>query len=297
MSAETLRELAAIRAREPERVAMAAAERRRPAAALGDGPAFIVAADHSARGMVGAGRHPGAMADRGELLARLLEALSRPGVTGVLGTPDILEDLLLLGALEGKAVFGSMNRGGLKGASWEIDDRFTAYDAATLEAMGFEGGKMLVRFDLSDPATAATAEACARAVGELAARRLVAMVEPFMARTVDGKVTHELTTDAAVKASMIAAGLGPTSAYTWLKVPVVDDMERVAAATAQPTLLLGGEVADDQEATFERWRAALALPNVFGLVVGRSLLYPPGGDVTAAVDAAAGLFPERAAAS
>lgn len=297
MSDETLRELALTRARDPDRIAEAAAVRRRPGAAFGEGRTFIVAADHSARGMVGAGRHPRAMADRGDLLERLRLALSRPGVTGVLGTPDVLEDLLLLGALDGKAVFGSMNRGGLKGARWEIDDRFTAYDAPTLEAMGFEGGKMLVRFDLDDPATAATSEACARAIGELARRRLIAMVEPFMARTVDGRVTHELTADAAVKASMIAAGLGPTSAYTWLKVPVVDEMERVAAATAQPTLLLGGEVGDDQDSTFERWRAALALPNVFGLVVGRSLLYPPDEDVAAAVDAAAGLFPERAAAS
>ena len=297
MSDETVRELALTRAREPERIAEAAAVRRRPDVGLSEGRTFIVAADHSARGMVGAGRHPGAMADRGDLLERLCLALSRPGVTGVLGTPDILEDLLLLGALDGMSVFGSMNRGGIKDARWEIDDRFTAYDAATLEAMGFEGGKMLVRFDLEDPATAATGEACAQAIGELARRRLVAMVEPFMARTVDGRVTHELTADAAVKASMIAAGLGPTSAYTWLKVPVVDDMERVAAATAQPTLLLGGEVAEDQDATFERWRAALALPNVFGLVVGRSLLYPPDEDVAAAVDAAAGLFPERAGAS
>ena len=189
MSDETVRELALIRARDPERVAEAAAVRRRPDVALGEG-AFIVAADHSARGMVGAGRHPGAMADRGDLLERLCLALSRPGVTGVLGTPDILEDLLLLGALDGMSVFGSMNRGGIKDARWEIDDRFTAYDAATLEVMGFEGGKMLVRFDLEDPATAATGEACAHAIGELARRRLVAMVEPFMARTVDGKVIH-----------------------------------------------------------------------------------------------------------
>ena len=297
MSDDVLRRLATTRARHPERIAAAAAERRRPAAPLGEGPAFIVAADHAARGMVGAGRHPRAMADRGDLLDRLCLALSRPGVTGVLGTPDVIEDLLLLGALDGKAVFGSMNRGGIKGASWEIDDRFTAYDAGTIAAMGLEGGKVLVRFDLTDPATAATSESCARAIGELAARRLVAMVEPFMARSADGRVTHDLTTDAAVKASMIAAGLGPTSAYTWLKIPVVEGMERVAAATALPTLLLGGEVAEDQDATFERWRAALALPNVLGLVVGRSLLYPPDDDVAAAVDTAAGLFPETAAAS
>jgi hypothetical protein len=33
---------------------------------------------------------------------------------------------------------------------------------------------------------------------------------------------------------------------------------------------------------------ALRHPAVRGLVVGRALLYPPGGDVAAAVDAAAG---------
>ena len=48
----------------------------------------------------------------------------------MLGTPDILDDLLLLGALEGKVVIGSMNRGGLQGAGFELDDRFTAYRAA-----------------------------------------------------------------------------------------------------------------------------------------------------------------------
>ena len=50
-------------------------------------------------------------------------------MNGVLGTPDVLEDLLLLGALDDKVVIGSMNRGGLAGTAFEIDDRFTAYDA------------------------------------------------------------------------------------------------------------------------------------------------------------------------
>jgi hypothetical protein len=162
--------------------------------------------------------------------------------------------------------------------------------------MGFEGGKMLTRIDLEDPATAATVEACSRAVGELAARRLVAMVEPFISRRVDGRRSNDLSTEAAIRASVIAAALGPTSAYTWLKVPVVDEMARVAAATTLPTMLLGGEVARDQDATFARWARALAAPNVLGLVVGRSLLYPPDDDVAAAVDAAAGLFPSGTAA-
>ena len=62
-----------------------------------------------------------------------------PGVDGVLGTADVLEDLLLLGALDGKVVIGSMNRGGLAGTVFEIDDRFTGYDAAAIEAHGLRG--------------------------------------------------------------------------------------------------------------------------------------------------------------
>ena len=119
-----------------------------------------------------------------------------PGVNGVLGTADILEDLLLLGALDGKVVVGSMNRGGLAGTAFEIDDRFTGYDAASIAAAGFDGGKMLLRIDPDDPATAATLEACARAVSELAAHGLMAMVEPFISHRVDGRVRNDLTTEA-----------------------------------------------------------------------------------------------------
>ena len=296
MLEDRIAELPETRLRQPEAIAEAAAARRRAASALGEGgQTMIIAVDHPARGMLKAGAREMAMADRGDLLERTCLALSRPGVDGVMGTPDILEDLLLLGVLDGKVVFGSMNRGGLTGASWEIDDRFTAYDAETIAAMGFDGGKMLTRIDLGDPATAPTLEASARAVDALADRRLIAMIEPFMAfHDESGRVRTELTTDAAIKASVIAAALGRTSAYTWLKVPVVDEMERVAAATTLPTVLLGGEVSDDPDAAYSAWGAALRAPNVIGLVVGRSLLYPPDDDVTAAVDAAVGLLPRPA---
>ena len=102
-----------------------------------------------------------AMASRPALLERLATALSRPGVDGVLGTPDILDDLLLMGALEDKVVIGSMNRGGLQGASFELDDRFTAYTAAEIAARGLDGGKMLTRICLDDPGTVATLESTA----------------------------------------------------------------------------------------------------------------------------------------
>jgi len=122
------------------------------------------------------------MADRYDLLSRLLIALGRPGVDGLLATADIVEDLLLLGALDGKIVIGSMSRGGLQDAVFELDDRFTGYDAATIAAMRLDGGKMLTRIDPGDPGTAATLEAAGRAVTELGSRRLLAMIEPFICR-------------------------------------------------------------------------------------------------------------------
>jgi hypothetical protein len=210
----------------------------------------------------------------------------------VLGTADIIEDLLLLGVLDDKVVIGSMNRGGLAGTVFEIDDRFTGYDAATIARMGFDGGKMLLRIDPDDPATAGTIQACAGAISALAEQGLMAMVEPFISHRLEGRVRNDLSPNAVIRSIAVAAGLGTTSAYTWLKLPVVEDMERVLAASTLPALLLGGEVSADQDAAFGRWRKALKMPSVRGLVVGRALLFPPDDNVADAVDAAVGLMRE-----
>jgi DhnA family fructose-bisphosphate aldolase class Ia len=279
-------DLVRIRAEQPGLVAELAAARRVPTGLSGaTGRLFLVAADHTARGALRAGDDPMAMGDRFQLLERLAKALARPGVDGVLGTPDIIEDLLLLGALEDKVVVGSMNRGGLAGTSFEIDDRFTAYDAAAVARMNLQGGKMLLRIDPEDAATAPTLAACADAVGALATLGLMAMVEPFISHRVDGRIRNDLSAEAVVRSATVAAGLGWSSAYTWLKLPVIEDMEPVLAATSLPVVLLGGEVAADQDAQFALWQKALDNPQVRGMVVGRSLLYPPDGDVAAAVDA------------
>src|SRR5699024_1504728 len=123
-----------------------------------------------------------------ELLARCVAALGRPGVHGFLGTADMIEDLTMLGALDGKLVYGSMNRGGLAGSRFEMDDRFTGYTTRAIVDSGLDGGKMLLRIDLDDPGSVRTMEASARAVDELAAAKVMAMVEPFISRRIDGKV-------------------------------------------------------------------------------------------------------------
>jgi hypothetical protein len=279
-------QLTELRATDPAAIARGWASRTRRDLLRADGRLLLVAADHPARGSPGVGAAPRAMATRHDLLERLVTAVSRPGVDGVLGTPDILDDLLLLGALEDKVVVGSMNRGGLQGASFELDDRFTAYRAEDIEACGLDGGKTLTRICYDDPGTVATLEATAHAVNELAARGLMAMVEPFLSERREGRVVNLLDPDSTIRSIHIASGLGGSSAHTWLKLPVVDELERVMAATTLPTLLLGGDPQGDPEDTYASWGRALTLPPVRGLVVGRALLYPPDGDVAAAVDIA-----------
>ncbi|MGW3244672.1 Cgl0159 family (beta/alpha)8-fold protein [Streptomyces sp. NPDC001070] len=289
----SISELVKVRTQHPEAIAEAAARRvRRPL--IGDtGRLMIVAADHPARGALAVGDREFAMANRVDLLERLCTALSRPGVDGVLGTADILEDLLLLGALDGKVVMGSMNRGGLAGASFELDDRFTGHRAQDIARLRFDAGKLLLRIAYEDSGSLSTMVSAARAIDEMAERGLPVFVEPFISRRVDGRVHNDLGAEAVTKSIAIASGLAGTSAYTWLKVPVtedVDDMAAVMETSTLPAVLLGGEVSKEQDAVYEKWRKALRLPTVQGLVVGRSLLYPAEGGVETAVDTAVGLL-------
>ena len=280
------------RATDPGAVSRAYADRRRAERLLSrKDTLFLVAADHPARGALGTGGDPMAMADRRSLLARLFVALQDPEVDGVLGTPDVVEELLLLGALEGKVVIGSMNRGGLDGADWTMDDRFTGYDAASIRAFGLDGGKMLLRLDDKDPGTASTIEGCARAVTELAGHGLMAMVEPLpYHREDDGALTLLKDTRSLARAITVASGLGTTSAYTWLKMPSCDEPEEVFASTTLPCVVLGGVPGPDPAADLDSWGRALVQPTVRGLVVGRALLYPPDGDVARAVASAASVL-------
>lgn len=262
---------------------------RTPGSIPADDRLMIVAADHGARNALGVGSDPMAMADRSDLLQRLIIALGRPGVDGVLGTADVLDDLLLAGALDGKLVLGSMNRGGLLGASFELDDRMTGYTPAAIVSAGLDGGKMLLRIDPDDAGSLATLQSCAAQVGDLAARGKMAMLEPFWSTRRNGKVVNLLDADHVIRSIQIASGLGDTSAHTWMKLPVVPDLERVMAATTMPTLLLGGDPSTSPEETYAAWGSALQIDPVRGLIVGRALLYPPDGDVAAAVDIAAAL--------
>ena len=118
-----------------------------------------------------------------------------------------------------KAMKLQMNRGGLAGSAFELDDRYTAYDARSIVAMGLDGGKMLVRIAPEDAATVRTLEHSARAVSELAASGLMALVEPFISRWEDGSarsgsacITYRISIFASSRFPNLRA---PTGQASW----------------------------------------------------------------------------------
>lgn len=278
------------RVRAPESLQSALKGRVRRELIGDDGNLLIVAVDHTARGMLAAGSDPLAVADRYTLLDRVMRALRVPGVDGVMASADILEELAWLGALDGVVAIGTMNRGGIIGARWELDDRLTAYDADHIEEFGLDGGKTLLRIEDTDAGVARTLEMVAALSTELADRKLLNMIEPLPYVIDDaGRARLDSSTERLIKVVAIASGLGSSSAYTWLKLPASPDMDQVAGATSMPIVMLGGDPGADAARTFAGWKAAMKEPNVRGLVAGRALVYPEDGDVEGAVTMAANI--------
>ncbi|MGI9611008.1 MAG: Cgl0159 family (beta/alpha)8-fold protein, partial [Acidimicrobiia bacterium] len=275
------------RARRPEVIAELARSRKRRDEFDDGRGLFLITADDPARANLQIGAYPVALGDRKRLLDRLTSILESPGVDGLIATPDIVGDLVLLGALDDKLVLGSMNRSGLAGSTWEVDDRFTSYDPSAINTANLDGGKMTLRLDWKDPGSNEALRSCASAIGALGRKEAVALVEPLPVFRDAGRARVANDPDGLIRAISVAGGLGAVSAFTWLKVPMVRDMAPVLGATSMPVLIGGGDPGVDRDEAVARWRDALALPQARGVLAGRSLLFPADGDVDRAVGAVA----------
>ena len=283
-------ELIQARLKSPESFKKALVSRKRRKMVGKDGRLLIVAADHTARGIISAGSEKYIIANRRLLLDRLVRSLSNPNVDGVLASADIVEELAWLGALESKLVFGTMNRGGYLGTTWGLDDPMTAYDADSIAELGLDAGKVLVRFEDTDIGVGRTIEYVVEAMRLLAEREIVCLVEPLpYKKDATGMPMLDKSTDRLDKIVSITAGFGSSASYTWLKLPAWTSHVTLRESTTLPILLLGGDPGENLDATFEEWRSALQIPNVIGLVAGRPLLYPFDNDVERSVDRAAKL--------
>jgi DhnA family fructose-bisphosphate aldolase class Ia len=294
-----------VRVRQPGFADQEADRRARRRAVAPDGRLVILAADHPGRQSLRILDDPIAMADRHALLARILRVLSHPGIDGFMSTPDLVEDLLILAGLvrerggqspiDERLLIGCMNRGGLPGTAWELDDRFTAFTTRRLAVLGMDGGKFMVRLDPTDRGSLATLEGCVRAVTELAEAGLLAFLEPLPVVMEGGAYKVQRTAPALAAAVSAASAWGASSLYTWLKLPTCPDFARVAAATTLPLVILGGEaVGDPRPVLDDLQRGMRAGSNVRGAMIGRNVLYPGVEDPRAVAAAVAAVIHDGA---
>lgn len=278
-----------IRVEQPEAILEHAKSRKRRKKLTRDGKLIILATDHPGRRVTTMREDPIGMGDRHEYLGRVLRVITDEQFDGVMGTADMIEEIIAVdylykqktggSFLDDKIMIGCMNRGGHAGSIFEMEDSFTSYTASRLKQMNMDGGKLMYRLDPNDHGSLLTIRECANAVTELSRLGLYAFVEPV---TVEGKEKNyafKSDLETLVRDAGAAAALGETSLYTWLKLSYNENFERVARSTTLPILLLGGaakETAFDTIISFEK--AMRAAPNVRGAMVGRNVTFVKNED-------------------
>ena len=290
-----------IRVNDPERPVRRAGSRRRRSRLAPTGRLNILAADHPARRVTAVGSDPLGMANRQSYLARVVRVLMSELVDGVMATMDILEDLLILddlmressgeAFLDQKILVASLNRGGLAGTAWELDDPITGPGPAACAAWKLDGAKVLLRICDDDPASIKTMLAAASAITELNDLRLPMFLEPLPVVKTEKGYQVVKTAEALAKIAGVASALGSSSRYLWLKLPYCDSYGAVARSTTLPILVLGGESAGDPRQFFAQLSQALSAgSNVRGALAGRNTLYPGDDDPLAAAEAVGGII-------
>ncbi|HEY2428874.1 MAG TPA: hypothetical protein VGI06_08090 [Acidimicrobiales bacterium] len=224
---------------------------------------LILAADHRARGVITIERYD-------EYRAALAAAL--PACDGILASAQPLADLTASGALRpDHRTYLSLNRTGLAGSVFELDDRLVA-TVGRAAAEGWTGIKHMTRIDLQDPATAPALELLGRVLEEARDAGLEALIESVPWR--EGRMDHDA--GRIVHAAVVAHDMGAPV----LKVPLpaaapgdarVEAVARVVGSVGVPVLFLGGpHRAGERDAVLAEVADAMA-GGAAGMAMGRAV--------------------------
>jgi DhnA family fructose-bisphosphate aldolase class Ia len=199
-------------------------------------PALILAADHRARGVM-------TIENYDEFFGALAQAL--PSCDGILATAQPLTGLAAAGHLTpAHRTYLSINRTGLAGSAFELDDRLVA-SVPRAAADGWTGIKHMTRIDMADPASSAALELLGQVLEQARQAALDALIEPLVWR--QGRVARD--PDSVVLAAVIAHDMGAPV----IKVPVPvaapgperqAAVTRVVASVGVPVLFLGGPLGE-----------------------------------------------------
>jgi len=268
----------------------AEAERRKSRKKLTrDGKLCILAADHPARRITKSGEDPLIMGNRQEYLGRILRVIINPEWDGIMGTPDVLEDLFVVNYLirekggktflDEKVMIGCMNRGGLSNCVFEMDDRFSAFTAERIYKMKLDGAKLMFRLEPNEEASGKTIYYCSNAINELNKYNIPVFLECLPVEKADGGYKVKKNALDLVQTIGVATALGDSSRNLWLKIPYCANFELVARSTTAPILMLGGASRGDPTGVIKEFaQGMLAGNNVRGVLVGRNVTFPGKDD-------------------
>ena len=174
-----------------------------------------------------------------EFFGSLAKAL--PSCDGILATAQPLEGLAAAGHITARhRTYLSINRTGLAGSAFELDDRLVA-SVGRAASDGWTGIKHMTRIDLADSLSASALELLGQVLEEARDAGLEALVEPLVWH--EGRVRRDA--DAVVLGAVIAHDMGAPV----IKVPVPAvapgaerrrAVARVVASVGVPVLFLGG---------------------------------------------------------
>jgi DhnA family fructose-bisphosphate aldolase class Ia len=178
------------------------------------------------------------------------------------------------GFLDGKLMLASLNRGGLHGVSWEMNDPLTGASPEYADALSFDGVKLLWRVCDDDAGSLETMKYCVSAINEASRLKLPIFFEPLPVVQENGSYKLIKNADALVPLVGAASALGDSSRYLWLKLPYCPDFGRVAKSTTLPIVMLGGESGNTDDFLAEMKDGMSAHHNVRGTMIGRNVMYP-----------------------
>ncbi len=237
------------------------------------GPALILAADHRARGVI-------TIEPYSSYLGALRSALGH--CDGILASAQPLAHLARTTAAR-QRTYLSLNRTGLAGSAFELDDRLVATVARAAD-LGYTGIKHMTRIDTTDPLTSGALEL----LGKVLEDSRLAGIEALVEAVSWSKGAMARDTDSIVYAAVIAHDMGAPV----LKVPVpavppgaarVEAVARVVSCVGVPVLFLGGPRATREvgagpqavrDAILSEVRDVMT-GGAAGLAIGRALIQDP----------------------
>lgn len=241
-----------------------------------DGKAMVLAIDHRQRGIQEG-------IDNFNNLVSLIERIS-PYIDAIMTTKEPLAQLIINGNLRNKGLVLSLNRTGLAGTSFEMDDRLVCTVETALR-WGLDGVKLLIKFNKKDSYTNEQLSLLSSVVEECEKWSMPLMVEPLYMNIEDGKLTMDRSYEAIKWVSIITNDFK----VPILKIPYVKSNSRkegielfkkIVDSVNAKVLLLGGPKRENPIEVLQDFEDGVKA-GADGFVVGRNVFLSEKPEVMA----------------